>query len=81
MDETHLSVFHSVSNCARGKCSRNSIFSSARYKLSTRFCFVLFFFRFLEPWSKDCMTFTLHDLTDSYIERVESVTVQRTTLK
>ncbi len=25
IDETHLSVFHSVSDCARGRCSRSSI--------------------------------------------------------
>ncbi len=37
MDETHLSVFHSVSNCARGKRSRNSISSAAR--ISSRFFF------------------------------------------
>ncbi len=30
MDETHLPVFHSVSNHARGKRSRNSISSAAR---------------------------------------------------
>ncbi len=37
MDETHLSVFHSVSNRARGKRSRNSISSAAR--ISSRFFF------------------------------------------
>ncbi len=37
MDETHLSVFHSVSNRARGKRSRSSISSVAR--ISSRFCF------------------------------------------
>ncbi len=42
MDETHLSVFHSVSNRARGK--------------------------------RDWTSFTLHDLTDFY---VESVTAHR----
>ncbi len=35
MDETHLSVFHTVSNRARGKRSRNSISSAAR--ISSRF--------------------------------------------
>ncbi len=39
MDETHLSVFHSVSNRARGKRSRNSISSAAC--ISSRFCFFL----------------------------------------
>ncbi len=29
MDEMHLPVFHSVSNRARGECSRNSISSTA----------------------------------------------------
>ncbi len=47
MDETHLSVFHSVSNRARGRRSRNSI--SSRY---------VFFF-FLQ--TRDCTTFTLQD--------------------
>ncbi len=37
MDETHLSMFHSISNRARGKRSRNSISSAAR--ISSRFCF------------------------------------------
>ncbi len=35
IDETHLSMFHSISNCARGKRSRISIYSAARYMLST----------------------------------------------
>ncbi len=35
MDETHLSVFHSVSNRARGKRSRNRISSAAC--ISSRF--------------------------------------------
>ncbi len=34
MDETHLPVFHSVSNRARGKRSRNSISSAARVSSS-----------------------------------------------
>ncbi len=38
MTETHLSVFHSVSNRARRKFSRNSISSTARY------AFNMFFF-------------------------------------
>ncbi len=33
MDETHLSVFHYVSNRARGKRSRNSISSVAHIKV------------------------------------------------
>ncbi len=37
MDETHLSVFHSVSN--RARVSRNSISSAAR--ISSRFLFFL----------------------------------------
>ncbi len=37
MDETHLSVFHSVSNRARGKRSRNSISSVAH--ISSHFFF------------------------------------------
>ncbi len=39
MDETHLSMFHSVSNRARGKRSRNSISSVAR--ISSRFIYFL----------------------------------------
>ncbi len=38
MDETHLSVFHSVSNRASGKRSRNSISSAAR--ISSLFFFL-----------------------------------------
>ncbi len=63
MDETHLSLLPSVSNRARGKLSRNSISSVARYTLSTQ----LLFFS-LKPWSKDGMTFMLHDCTDFYVE-------------
>ncbi len=37
MDETHLSVFHSVSNRARGGRSRNSI--SSRYAFNSYFIF------------------------------------------
>ncbi len=40
MDETHLSMFHSVSNRAGGKRSRNSISSAA--SISSVF---LFFFK------------------------------------
>ncbi len=40
MDEMHLSVFHSVSNRAHGKRSRNSISSAAR--ISSRFFFFFF---------------------------------------
>ncbi len=59
MDETHLSVFHSALNRAHGTHSRNSISS---------ICFQLVFF-FLSH-ARDCTTFTLHDLTDVYVERV-----------
>ncbi len=38
--------------------------------------FQLFFFFCLEPWSKDCMTFTLHDLTDFYVERVTAYCIK-----
>ncbi len=31
MDETHLTTFHSISNHAQGKRSRNSISSAARF--------------------------------------------------
>ncbi len=37
MDETHLSVFHSVSNRAHGKRSRNSISSASRYAFNSFF--------------------------------------------
>ncbi len=56
MDETYLSVIHSVSNRVCRKRSRNSIYSTDRYAFNSFFC--------LEPWSKDCTTFMLHDLTD-----------------
>ncbi len=56
MEETHLSVFHSVSNRAHGR-PRKSI-SSVRFQL-------VFFVR-----ARDCMTFTLHDLADFYVESV-----------
>ncbi len=47
---THFSTFHSISNHAHGKHSRNCISFAVR-----------FFF-----WShaRDCTTFTLYDLTD-----------------
>ncbi len=48
MDEMHLSVFHSVSNRARGRRSRNSISSAARYAFNS--FFVLFC---LEPLSRN----------------------------
>ncbi len=35
MNETHLFVFHSVSNRARGKRSRNSVSSAARYAFNS----------------------------------------------
>ncbi len=47
MDETHLSMFHSVSNSARGRRLRNSI--------SSRYAFNSFFFFY------DCTIFTLQD--------------------
>ncbi len=58
-NEMHLSVFHSVSNCAHGKRSRNSLFRG-----SVRFQLVFF------PQTRDCTTFMLHDLTDFYVEMV-----------
>ncbi len=36
-NETHLSVFHSVLNCARRKCSRNSFSSVACYAFNSFF--------------------------------------------
>ncbi len=72
MDETHLSMFHSVSNRARGKCSRNSI--SSQYAFNSFFCFVFFC---LEPLTRDCTTFTLHDLADFYVERVTAHRIKR----
>ncbi len=66
MDETHLSVCHSVSNRAHAKRSENRISSTSRCTFNS---FSFFFVR-----AKDCMTFTLHDLADFY---EESVTVHR----
>ncbi len=57
---------HSVSNRDHGKRSRNSLF---RGTLSPRF----FFF----PQTRDCTTFTLHDLTDFYVERVTAHHIKR----
>ncbi len=59
MNETHLSVFHSVSNRACGKHSRNSVSSAARYAFNSLF----------KSRARDFTTFTLHDLTDFYVER------------
>ncbi len=59
MNETHLSVFHSVSERAHGKRSRNSVSSAARY------AFNLFFL----SQARDFTTFTLHDLTNFNVER------------
>ncbi len=50
----HLSVFHAVSNHARGRRSRNSISSAARYAFNS-------FFFCLEPLSRDFTTFTWFD--------------------
>ncbi len=55
MNETHLSVFHYVSNHARRKRSRNT----ARYAFNS----------VCSSWARDFTTFTLHDLTDFYVER------------
>ncbi len=57
MIETHLSVFHSVSNHDQGKCSRNSISSTARYA-------------FFLVRARDCTKFTLQDFADFYVESV-----------
>ncbi len=68
MTETHLSVFHSVSNRARRKCrkcSRNSISSTARY------AFNMFFFPSRTLY--DFTTFTLHDLKDFYVVRATAL--------
>ncbi len=48
MDETHLSVFHSVSNRAHGKRSRNSISSASRYAFNS----------FFLVRARNCTTFT-----------------------
>ncbi len=66
MDETHLSVFHSVSNRARGKRSRNSISSAAHINS-------LFFLVRARDWT----TFTLHDLADFYVESVTAHHIKR----
>ncbi len=60
VNETHLSVFHSTLNHAQGKRSRNSISSEARYAFNS------FFF---SSRARDFTTFTLHYLTDFYVER------------
>ncbi len=40
MDETHLSVFHSISNRAHGKFSRNSISSTVKVYAFNSFFYV-----------------------------------------
>ncbi len=60
MNETLLSVFYSALNRARGKRSRDSISSAARYVFNS------FYF---PSRARDFTTFTLHYLTDFYIER------------
>ncbi len=64
MDEMRLSVFHFISNRAHRKRSRDSISSAARYAFNSFFLVRV----------RDCTTFTLHDLTDFY---VESMTAHR----
>ncbi len=61
-DEMHLSVFHSVSIGTDGKRLRNSISSAARCTLGSCFFFL--------SRARECTTFTLHDFTDFYVERV-----------
>ncbi len=61
MDETHLSVFHSVSNRARRRRSRNSI--SSRYALNSFF----FFFFFLKQ----------ETVQDFYIKSVTAHVIKR----
>ncbi len=56
MDATQLSVFHSVSNHAHGKRSSLQLLCTLSKKN---------FFR-----ARDYMIFTLHDLTDFYVEGV-----------
>ncbi len=58
MNETHLSVFYSVSKHAHGKSSRNRVSAAARYAVN-----------FISSRVRDFTTFTLHDLTDFYVER------------
>ncbi len=67
MDETHLSVFHSVSNRARGRRTRNSV--SSRY-VQLVFCFF--------SQTRDCTTFTLHYLTDFYVDSVTAHRIKET---
>ncbi len=59
MNETLLSVFHSVSNRAHGKRSRNSVSSAACYAFNS----------FFLSRARDFTIFTLHDLTYFYVER------------
>ncbi len=61
MIETHLSIFYSFSNHVRGKRSRNSVSLLRLAMLSTSFL--------VSRDSRDFTTFTLHDLTDFYVER------------
>ncbi len=62
MNKMHLSIFHSVSNRARGKRLRNGVSYAARYAFKFQFIFFL-------SRARDFTTYTLHDLTDFYVER------------
>ncbi len=63
MNETHLSVFYSISKRAHGKSLRNSVSSAARYTFNS----------FFLSRARDFTTFTLHDLTDFYVERATAL--------
>ncbi len=69
MDETHLSVFHSISNRTCGKRSRDNNFSTAWQAFNS--------FSFFKVRARDCTTFTLHDLADFYIESVTAHRIKR----
>ncbi len=66
MNETHLSMLHSVSYRARGKRSRKSISSVARSAFNS-----LFLSR-----ARDFTTFTLHVLAYFYVERATTTALQ-----
>ncbi len=66
LDEMHLSVFHSISNHAHGKRSRNSISFLAGYAFN-----LLFLVRV-----RDYTTFKSHDLAVFYVERVTAYHIQ-----
>ncbi len=65
-----------VSNHAHGKRLRNGVSSAAWYDLKKKMQLFFFNFFFLSR-ARHCMTFTLQDLTDCYVERSTAHRIKR----